>query len=252
MTNGEPAAERERLADVYRGYAQREAADHRWTLENPGNREMLRERLEWSKRLLARARLSPIQRVLDLGCGSGSRLPPLRPSLLVGLDILEQRVQLSREAGLHNGYLCADGATLPLATDSIDLVAMSTVLSSVLNSSLRRAIAQETDRVLREGGAILWYDFRAPNRGNRHTLRVARRELRALFPDYRMFLRSVTVAPPLVRRLGGTAVWSYPLLATIPLLRTHLCGALVKPEGSKSDPGRSRNLSRASGIRNPN
>jgi hypothetical protein len=38
VNRSERSVERDRLADVYAGYAEREALQHRWSLDNPGNR----------------------------------------------------------------------------------------------------------------------------------------------------------------------------------------------------------------------
>ena len=43
----------------------------------------------------------------------------------------------------------------------------------------------------------MWYDFRFDNPQNRQVRGIGRRELRALFPQLRGRIRSVTLAPPL-------------------------------------------------------
>ena len=50
---------------------------------------------------------------------------------------------------------------------------------------MRRAVAQEIDRVLVIGGALLWYDFTVDNRANPNVRKVTRKELRDLFPQMR-------------------------------------------------------------------
>ena len=65
--------------------------------------------------------------------------------------------------------------------------------------------------------------------GQVHIVGRSGRDWTELFPSYRAEVRSLTVAPPLARRLGGATGTLYPLLARVPLVRSHLAGVLVKP-----------------------
>ena len=123
----------------------------------------------------------------------------------------------------------ASGAALPHPDATFDLVSTFTVFSSVLDQGLRMLIAGEIARVLRPGGMVLWYDMRLPNPRNRAIRPLNRRTLAALFPGFELDLRSITVIPPLARRLGAGAERTYPLVNRVPLLRSHLLGALVAP-----------------------
>jgi len=49
------------------------------------------------------------------------------------------------------------------------------------------------------------------------------------FAGYEVQLRSLTLLPPLARRLGPWTEALYPLLGLCPWLRTHLVGLLIKP-----------------------
>ena len=51
---------------------------------------------------------------------------------------------------------------------------------------------------------------------------------RELFGDLEGKLESVTVIPPLARRLGPLTAPGYPLLAALPPMRSHLLGLLLK------------------------
>ena len=59
-----------------------------------------------------------------------------------------------------------DAAEMPWADDMFKLVVISTVMTSILDAEVRRAVADEVDRVLEPGGAVLWYDFRVDNPAN--------------------------------------------------------------------------------------
>ena len=59
---------------------------------------------------------------------------------------------------------------------------------------------------------------------------VTEKEVQELFPGFQMHMRRLTLAPPLARQLPEFLLpVLYPLLASIPLLRTHLLGLLIKP-----------------------
>jgi ubiquinone/menaquinone biosynthesis C-methylase UbiE len=130
---------------------------------------------------------------------------------------------------VENPLMNADGRALPIRTASVDLVSTLTAFSSISTPRVRLAVAQEIDRVLRPGGFVLWYDLRIPSPANRDVSPVRGRELRVLFPEYSIRLRSITLIPPFARRLGRFAPTMYSTLARVRLLRTHLAAVLAKP-----------------------
>jgi hypothetical protein len=93
-------------------------------------------------------------------------------------------------------------------------------------------VAREACRVLKPGGAVLWYDFRYNNPWNPHVRGITRQQIHQLFPGLEMDLRTITLLPPLARHLGRMTPILYPLLAAIPPLRTHYLGLLIKPKRS--------------------
>jgi SAM-dependent methyltransferase len=99
--------------------------------------------------------------VLDIGCGAG--LDSLiaadktgRDGRVIGLDfsmaMLGKAITASRRAGtqaLH--YCCADAASLPIATGSIDIA----LVNGLFNLNPHRSLLfQEMARVLRPGGMV--------------------------------------------------------------------------------------------------
>ena len=58
---------------------------------------------------------------------------------------------------------------------------------------------------------------------------VGEARVRALFPGLKGDLTGVTLVPPLARRLGPLTPIAYPVLASMPPLRSHLLGLLRKP-----------------------
>jgi SAM-dependent methyltransferase len=223
-------AERRRIEDVYAGY-RAGGRSATWDPAAPGNRCMLDERRAQLGQLARRWGSRPL-RVVEVGCGAGGVLADLASvapagSLVAGVDLLADRLGEARAAGFPVAR--ADGRLLPLPPASVDVVAAFTVFSSVLDAGLADAIAAEIGRVLRPGGRLLWYDLRYPSPGNRNVRPLGRRPLRALFPGWERRLRSLTVAPPLARRLGARDRRLYPLVARLPAARSHLFGELVKP-----------------------
>jgi len=83
--------------------------------------------------------------------------------------------------------------------------------------------------LFRAGGGLLWYDVRYDSLSNRNVRAVTAARVRELFPPLRGELATVTLLPPLARRLGPLTAGAYPLLARVAPLRSHLIGLLRKP-----------------------
>lgn len=93
------------------------------------------------------------QRVLDLGCGPGALLDPLRrygrPAWLVGLDPSPRLLGKARRRAPRTPLVCGDGLALPFAPGTFDAVVEVTVLHHI--PAWRDALA-EVRRLLRPGG----------------------------------------------------------------------------------------------------
>jgi ubiquinone/menaquinone biosynthesis C-methylase UbiE len=170
-------------------------------------------------------------RVVELGCGEGSFVRTLlhygaAASHVHALDIDARKVQRLRASLPGVATLQGDMASLPFDDGSFDLAFAFTSISSILDSSARGRAAAESMRVLRPGGALVIYDFWI-NPTNRAVRPLSARDLRALYAQRRMRIERVTLAPPIVRALGGrTALCG--ALERLPALRTHLIAAIVK------------------------
>src|SRR4029077_15874475 len=150
---------------------------------------VLSERRRMVKNLLDRAGCVPLgeRRVLEVGCGTGSELAWLlelgaSPSRLAGVDLLPDRVAAARLAYPQLDFRQGNAEQLDLSDASIDLVMAFTVFSSILDGSMASNVAAEIQRVIRPGGALLWYDFRYDNPANRNVRGVGARRVRELFP----------------------------------------------------------------------
>jgi SAM-dependent methyltransferase len=225
----------DRIAAVYRAYARDGAPEGRWSPANAGTRATVAERQRVLGELFAASgRPLADARILEVGCGTGEVLAGFEAlgasaSHLCGVDLLPDLVATARARHPRLRFEVGNAERLDFPSAAFDFVALFTVLTSILDAGMARRLASEVDRVLAPGGAVVWYDFRFDNPWNRHVRGVGRRTIGGLFPGYAMHVRSVTVLPPLARRLGRTTTWTYPALARLPLLRTHYLGLLRKP-----------------------
>ena len=177
----------------------------------------------------------PRLRVLEVGCGTGTELRNLvqygaDPSGLHGVDVLEDRVRraIHLTPGARVGV--ADASYLPFPDARFDLVTQFTVFSSILDITLRRQVAGEMVRVLKPGGAVLWYDYHISTPSNPDVRGISRSEVRRLFSncDFRV-LRRVNLAPPLTRALMPLSWTLCQALEQIPWLRAYYVGLFIKP-----------------------
>ncbi|TME03082.1 MAG: class I SAM-dependent methyltransferase [Chloroflexi bacterium] len=226
--------EAERIAKAYRELESVAAA--RYDLRNRGNQEVLAERRTLTRSLLDRGGWIPFgeRRVLEVGCGTGSELAWLltlgaAPDHLTGVDLLPDRITAARYAYPQFEFHVGNAERLDFAESTFDMVMAITVFSSILDRSMAAGVASEIVRVLRPGGGLLWYDFRYNSPANVNVRGVTARRVRELFPQLDGRLHTVTVIPPLVRRLGPLTPIAYPVLALAPPLRSHLLGVLNKP-----------------------
>jgi SAM-dependent methyltransferase len=169
--------------------------------------------------------------VLDVGCGPGLALRAFAEALgadaAVGVDLIRASVTAAADA-LGPRVALADGMRLPFPDAAVPLVLCFTTFA-MASPEPRRRMAADIGRVLRPGGAVVVYDLRLPSPGNAGVRRVGRGELRTLFPGWAGEVRSLSLVPPLARRLGRATPWAYPLLARVPPLRSHRAAVLVKP-----------------------
>ena len=76
-------------------------------------------------------------------------------------------------------------------------------------------------RVLRKpNGLIVWYDFWVNPRSS-ETRGIRRAELKRLFPGCTLDIRSLTLAPPIVRRLAPRSRLACDALEGLHFLNTH-------------------------------
>lgn len=225
-----------RILAAYRDYDEKGCPGGKWGATQPGNEAMAAERAALVQGMIAGLGLPSLadQRLLDVGAGTGHILEffaglGFLPGNLYGIDLIPERVAAARLRFPRFQLQEGNAEHLPFADGFFDVLVAFTLFSSILDPGMAQNVAAECARVLRPGGALIWYDFRYNNPANPNVRGMAFRRILALFPGFSCRLRTVTVLPPLARRLGRWTSSIYPLLARVPFLRTHYFGSLVKP-----------------------
>jgi ubiquinone/menaquinone biosynthesis C-methylase UbiE len=117
--------------------------------------------------VLDRAGIAPGDRVLDIGCGTGTLAiqAARRVSLagsVAGLDVSKQMIgtarRKGRRAGVDVSFHHGDATALPFDDGSFDRVTLTTSLHMVPSSRRQQCLA-EAHRVLAPGGVLLVVDY---------------------------------------------------------------------------------------------
>jgi len=265
--SGSGRSERERILDAYERRDQA-GVSSTFRLSDPAFRFHIEEREKAVLRALREERF-PIgsASVLEVGCGTGhvlARFLEFGARSAMGVDLAPWRLRDAKERHPALRLVRADGAELPFADGSFDLVAQFLCLSSILDGAMRCRVAREMWRVLRPGGLLFSYDLRPATVGSRtfflgyYALRrlsaafrgpvvqnagevgagepplvtptrpVGLREIRDLFPGASMRCAPVSLDYRLAPLAGKRPVPGR-LLSAVPFLRTHYLAAVRKP-----------------------
>ena len=209
----------------------------RYSMQRPEVWMAVQERQRAMLGLFAQAGLDDLSRLrlLEVGCGGGGNLLELlrlgfAPAHLSGIELLPERLALAREV-LPESVVLSGGDALhaPVPAQSLDIVFVSTVFSSLLDDAYQQRLADAMWSWLTPGGAVLWYDFTVNNPRNADVRGVPLARLRALFPQGRLQYRRVTLAPPLARALCRMHPALYGPFNALPWLRTHVLAWIGKP-----------------------
>jgi ubiquinone/menaquinone biosynthesis C-methylase UbiE len=230
--NGTLSGELRRIEEAY----VRRHPDSLYTFFNPAYLLTVQERNSKLLRLLADKGYSSLDntKILEVGCGTGAWLRDFvrlgaRPENIWGVDLLPTRIAEARELCPSAITLkCQDATRLEFADGSFDVVLQSTVFTSILNTDVKKLLANEMLRIVRQKGLIVWYDFHVDNPRNLDVQGIGRKEIFRLFPDCDIALQKLTLAPPVGRRVAPISPSLYRLLSGIKPLCTHYLGAITK------------------------
>lgn len=228
-------AERSRLKEVYLQRST-ELDPDRYAPWQPGEMLMLFERKRIAAELLIKHAKFPGggTRCLEVGYGKLGWLGDLiswgvGEQSLFGIELDESRASIARDTLPLANLVIGDGSTMPWADRYFDLIIVSTVLSSISDTSVRKMICSEIDRVLSAKGAILFYDVVVPNPKNKDLWPVGRKEVAELFPGYKSSSKSLTLAPPVARFVAHKSWALASVLSALPFARTHRLTLLTRP-----------------------
>lgn len=201
-----------------------------------GNLLMVQERERFLARLLSKAGWSNLGelRAFEAGCSTGYNMRQLvqwgaRPENIAGIDLDGTAVDYCRAHAADIRVHAGSADSIPEPDEQFDLSLAFTLFSSVPDEDVAHGIARELMRITRPGGLILVYDMRRRNPRNPLVHPILQDAIRRWFPRCPMRAYSMTLAPPVARRVGSLAPWLYGPLAAIPLLRTHTMYVLRRP-----------------------
>ena len=222
----------DRIRETYRAYDEA-GRSHLWDRANRGYARLSDDRDAALVELLARSLPGGHARFLDVGCGDGSMVETVLrrwPDVAAtGVDLLGDRIAVADVKVPDATFAVASADAMPFEDASFDVVAAITLFSSIPSGAMEYGAAREIGRVLRPDGWLVWYDLRYDNPSNPAVHGVTKARLGELFPGWHSELRSLTVAPPIARRLGPLTPIAYPLLHAVRPLRSHLVGRLRCP-----------------------
>jgi len=225
------------LERIKKAYEKRkiEQKDKIYSYFNKGNLFIVHQREKALLEVLNRFNISDLsdKKILDVGCGTGGTLRRFidygaKPENLYGVDLLEDRIENAKQLHPKINFICVDASNLPYEDKYFDIVMQFTVFTSIHDIKLKNAISSEMLRVCKEDGIIVWYDFHMNNPQNPNVRGVKKNEINLLFQDCKIYLKHITLAPPIARKIAPFSITLCQILEKIPILCTHYLGIIQK------------------------
>jgi len=121
----------------------------------------------WRSLAVAKLQLKEGDSALDVCCGTGDFLTPLRNAVgnkgnVVGLDFCLPMLGKAREKSVPGSLLQGDACTLPIKSESVDAVTVGWGIRNVPDID---AAHREIVRVLKSGGSFVSLDMALPRSG---------------------------------------------------------------------------------------
>jgi ubiquinone/menaquinone biosynthesis C-methylase UbiE len=100
---------------------------------------------------------TPLDRILDIGCGTGFSTAPLRglAAQLIGIEPSRDMLTWSRAAVPEASFVAGTAEALPLRSHSVDMI----TAAGCLNWADLSEFLPEARRVLSKSGTLVIYDF---------------------------------------------------------------------------------------------
>jgi len=116
----------------------------------------------WRRQTIASLALSPGDRVVDLGCGTGdlSRDAAATGARVIGMDLSASMLALADRRDLGACFVRADAAAMPLAAGSCDAIVSGFALRNFVSVP---SVLAECRRVLRPGGRVSLLEIDVPS-----------------------------------------------------------------------------------------
>ena len=235
------AREADEAAAVIARYARRHGDTQRYSLLSPAALLATQERQRAIADLFVRLGWLDLTdiRLLEVGCGTGGNLLEFlrfgfKPEHLQGVELLPASVAQARLV-LPASLRIMEGDAAGAAASSVpeasqDILYQATVFSSLLDAAFQQRLADTMWRWVRPGGGVLWYDFTFNNPRNPDVRGVPVERIRQLFPEGRLQVRRLTLAPPVARAVTRLHPTLYTLLNTCVWMRTHVLAWVAKPK----------------------
>lgn len=121
----------------------------------------------WRRAAVQKLNLRPGQTALDVCCGTGDFLTPLRQAVgaqgrVIGIDFCFPMLELAQPKGDANGLSLGDACNLPVREASVDAVTVGWGIRNVPDID---AAHREMARVLKPGGQFVSIDMALPRNG---------------------------------------------------------------------------------------
>jgi ubiquinone/menaquinone biosynthesis C-methylase UbiE len=223
----------ERIREAY--MKRKKLIGDKYSLFIPANQFMFFQREKEILKILMKYDLNQLRdkKILDLGCGDGAVLRNFiqygaSPENLYGIDLLEDKIELAKKLSPHIDFCCGNAEKLPYDDKIFNVILSFTVFTSILDTEMKKNIAKEMLRVLKNDGIIIWYDYHMNNPKNPDVKGVKKKEIYSLFPNCCIWLRRITLAPPLTRLIAPYSWIICYLLEKIPILCSHYLGIIRK------------------------
>ena len=173
------------------------------------------------------------EKILDVGCGSGGELRNLmrygaQPKNLYGIELGRDKIETAKRLSPNMNFRCGDASEIPYEDNSFDIIMQFIAFTSIIDYEMKNSIAKEMLRVLKPDGIILWYDCLMDNPRHSDLKGVKKKEIYELFPNCDVYLKRITLAPPITRTIATYSWLICIFLEKLKIFNTHYIGIIRK------------------------